>query len=86
MNLTKMIAELREQKQALEETMVMLERLARGQGKRRGRPPLFLSKALSQASTVGPGRKRRPFSAATRKKMAAAQRKRWAAIRKKQAS
>ena len=85
MNLTKMIAELREQKQALDETMIMLERLARSQGKRRGRPPLFLSKTRSQAST-GPARKRRPFSAATRKKMAAAQRKRWAAIRKKQAS
>jgi hypothetical protein len=82
MNLTKMIAELREQKQALEETMVMLERLARGQGKRRGRPPLF----LSQASKGGAARKRRSFSAETRKKMAAAQRKRWAAIRKKQAS
>jgi len=82
MNLTKMIADLREQKQALEQTMIMLERLARGQGKRRGRPPLF----LSQASKAGPARKRRPFSAETRKKMAAAQRKRWAAIRKKQAS
>ena len=81
MNLTKMIAELREQKEALEQTMLMLERLARGQGKRRGRPPLF----LSQASGAAP-RKRRPFSAETRKKMAAAQRKRWAAIRKKQAS
>jgi hypothetical protein len=86
MNLTKMIAELREQKEALEQTMIMLERLARGQGKRRGRPPLFLSKTLSQASPAGSGRKRRPFSAETRKKMAAAQRKRWAAIRKKQAS
>jgi hypothetical protein len=82
MNLTKMIAELREQKEALEQTMMMLERLARSQGKRRGRPPAF----LSQASSSGPARKRRPFSAETRKKMAVAQRKRWAAIRKKQAS
>jgi hypothetical protein len=82
MNLTKMIAELREQKQALEQTMVMLERIARSQGKRRGRPPLF----LSQASHAEPGRKRRPFSAETRKKMALAQRRRWAAIRKKKAS
>jgi len=86
MNLTKMIAELREQKQALDETMIMLERLARGQGKRRGRPPLFLSKTLNQASPAGPARKRRPFSAETRKKMAAAQRRRWAAARKKKAS
>ena len=79
MNLIKMIAELREQKQALEESIMMLERLARSQGKRRGRPPLFLSQ-------TGATRKRRPFSAETRKKMAAAQRKRWAAIRKKKAS
>jgi len=76
MDLTKMIAELREQKRILEETMIMLERLARSEGKRRGRPPLFLSRA-------GTSRKRRPFSAETRKKMAASQRKRWAAIRKK---
>ena len=80
MNLTKIIAELREQKEALEATMIMLERLARSQGKRRGRPPVFLS-AASQGKT-GAVRKRRPFSAATRKKMAASQRKRWAAIRK----
>ena len=86
MNLTKMIAELREQKQALEETMILLERIARSQGKRRGRPPLFLSKTLGQGSTTGPVRKRRPFSAETRKKMAAAQRRRWAASRKTQAS
>jgi hypothetical protein len=76
MDLTKMIAELRERKRILEETMIMLERLARSEGKRRGRPPLFLSRA-------GTPRKRRPFSAETRKKMAASQRKRWAAIRKK---
>jgi hypothetical protein len=86
MNLIKMIGELRERKQALEETMIMLERLARSQGKRRGRPPLFLSKIMSQASPAGPARKRRPFSAETRKRMAASQRKRWAAIRKKKAS
>jgi hypothetical protein len=82
MNLTKMIAELREQKEALEQTMLMLERLARTQGTRRGRPPLF----LSQPSGGNPARKRRPFSAETRKKMAASQRKRWAAIRKKEGS
>lgn len=86
MDLSKIIAELREQKLALEQTMIMLERLARGQGKRRGRPPAFLSK-LSQAGQAGPARrKRRPFSAATRKKMAASQRKRWAAIRTKKSS
>jgi hypothetical protein len=87
MNLTKMIGELRAQKQALEETMAILERLARGQGKRRGRPPAFLSELSGvTASPAGKTRKRKPFSAATRKKMAEAQRLRWAAHRKKKAS
>ena len=55
MNLVKMIAELRAEKAAVEETLILLERLARAQGKRRGRPPLYLTQA-------GAGRKRRPFS------------------------
>ena len=79
MNLNKMIAELREQKQALDESILILERLARGQGRRRGRPPSFLSEPEIT-------RKRRPFSAETRKKMAESQRKRWAAYRKKHSS
>ncbi|HEY2845471.1 MAG TPA: hypothetical protein VGJ09_17540 [Bryobacteraceae bacterium] len=83
MNLIKMIAELREQKQALDETIAIMERLARGQGKRRGRPPLFLSETGESVTPAGKTRKRRPFSSATRKKMAAAQRRRWAAVRKK---
>jgi len=83
MDLTKMIAELRQQKQALEETMLILERIARGQGKRRGRPPAFLSNVGSASTKTGAPRKRRPFSAETRKKMAASQRRRWAALRKK---
>jgi len=83
MDLTKMIAELREQKQALEETMLILERIARGQGKRRGRPPAFLSDLGTASNKTETPRKRKPFSAETRKKMAASQRRRWAAARKK---
>jgi hypothetical protein len=78
MDVLKMIAELRAEKAAVEQTLILLEQLARRQGgKRRGRPPLFLSK--------GPGiRKRKPFSEETKKRMAASQRKRWAAYRKTQ--
>lgn len=79
MNLNKMIAELRAQKQALDESILILERLARSQGRRRGRPPRFLSEPEVT-------RKRRPFSEETRKKMAESQRKRWAAYRKNQGS
>jgi hypothetical protein len=78
MNLGKVIEELRAERAAVEEAIVVLERLARGQGRRRGRPPLL----LLGSSDITVKRKRRPFSAETKKKMAAAQKKRWAAYRK----
>jgi hypothetical protein len=82
MDITKMLLELRSERAQLEEAILALKRLATGQGKRRGRPPKWMT-----LSVVGDGqetatRKRRAFSAATRAKMAAAQRKRWAARKK----
>ena len=79
MDILKMIAELRAEKAAIEETLILLERLAGTRGKRRGRPPKFLSESAGV-------RKRKPFSEATKKRMAASQRKRWAAYRKEQKS
>jgi len=49
-----------------------------GPAKRRGRPPKALSVTTTPA--VAP-KKRKGFSAATRKKMALAQKKRWAALK-----
>ena len=46
-----------------------------GTTKRPGRPPKNLS---SDGGVEGGGKKRKPLSAATRKKMARAQKKRWA--------
>ncbi len=43
MDITKMLAELRQEREAIEEAILTLERLARGRGKRRGRPPSWLS-------------------------------------------
>jgi hypothetical protein len=43
MDITKMLAELRQEREAIEEAILTLERLARGRGKRRGRPPTWLS-------------------------------------------
>jgi hypothetical protein len=43
MDITKMLAELRQEREAIEEAILTLERLARGRGKRRGRPPAWLS-------------------------------------------
>ena len=78
MNVNQMIIELRSEREALDQAIAVLERLARTQRRRRGRPPAWLS--LSNSSS--PDSKQRVMSAETRKKMAIAQRKRWAAYRK----
>jgi hypothetical protein len=64
MDVTRMLAELRQERQQIEEAIITLERLARGRGKRRGRPPLWLQEAKKRASaaqggTAGPGRPRK---------------------------
>lgn len=43
MDISKMLAELRQEREAIEEAIITLERLARGRGKRRGRPPAWLA-------------------------------------------
>jgi hypothetical protein len=43
MDLTEMLAELRAERQQIEQAIIILERLARGRGKRRGRPPLWMT-------------------------------------------
>jgi len=77
-----MIAELQSEKEAIDDAILVLERLANTRGKRRGRPPLWMSvvRDAGRAET----RRTRVFSAETRKRMAEAQKKRWAAFRKAQ--
>ncbi|HYP13417.1 MAG TPA: hypothetical protein VEQ63_05810 [Bryobacteraceae bacterium] len=63
MDVNKMLAELRQERQHIEEAILILERLARGRGKRRGRPPLWMSQAASvPAKRRGrpPGSKNKP--------------------------
>jgi hypothetical protein len=43
MDVAKILSELREERTQIEEAIVSLERLARGRGKRRGRPPGWLA-------------------------------------------
>lgn len=43
MDVTKMLAELRQEREQIEEAIMSLERLARGRGKRRGRPPAWMA-------------------------------------------
>lgn len=73
MNLTKMLAELKAEREGVEQAILVLERLASGSGKRRGRKPKWMSEALAPTT---PEKRPATLSAATRARMAAAQRKR----------
>jgi hypothetical protein len=43
MDVLKMLADLRQEREQIEEAILTLERLARGRGRRRGRPPSWMS-------------------------------------------
>jgi hypothetical protein len=62
MDVNKMLAELRQEREQIEEAIIILERLARGRGKRRGRPPLWMTTAAAPAKRRGrpPGSKNKP--------------------------
>ena len=45
MDVNRILNELRQEHDLLQHTIVTLERLVRGQGKRRGRPPAWLKEA-----------------------------------------
>lgn len=74
MNIVKMLAELRAERAAVEEGILVLERLAASSGrKRRGRPPAWMTGALPPSRD---GKRVFTRSAEARKRMAQAQRKR----------
>ena len=62
MDVLKMLADLRQEREQIEEAILTLERLARGRGKRRGRPPAWMA-ALKRRGRP-PGSKNRPKEAA----------------------
>jgi len=66
MDVNKILIDLRQERQQIEEAIISLERLARGRGRRRGRPPAWLALATQK-------RRGRPpkNSAAQTKKVAA---------------
>ena len=78
MDIGKMLSDLRAERAAVEESILVLERLALGRGKRRGRPPAWLTAATP------PSRVKKAYtrSTETRARMARAQRRRWAKARK----
>ena len=80
-----MLAELRSERDRVEEVILAVERLAMAAGgRRRGRPPKWMSLAKGPGAGSGELQKKRAVSPTARKRMAESQRKRWAA-RKKQA-
>ena len=45
MDVNKILGELRHEREQIEDAIISLERLARGRGKRRGRPPTWMKDA-----------------------------------------
>ena len=77
-----MLAELHAERQQIDQAILVVERLAAGtHGKRRGRPPKWMSAVDNKVVGTTAPRKKRAVSAATRKRIAAAQKKRWATKR-----
>jgi hypothetical protein len=57
MNVSEILAELKTEKQQIEEAIASLERLARGRGRRRGRPPGWMTELTEKRRGRPPGSK-----------------------------
>jgi hypothetical protein len=55
LDIDKMLADLRVEREQIEEAILTLERLARGRGRRRGRPPSWLKEAAASVSDIEDG-------------------------------
>lgn len=62
MDVLKMLADLRREREQIEEAILTLERLAQGRGRRRGRPPAWMSELKRRGRP--PGSKNKPKEAA----------------------
>lgn len=56
MDVNKILGELRQEREQIEDAIVSLERLARGRGKRRGRPPAWMKDAAERKRTRTPAK------------------------------
>lgn len=63
MDVSKILTELKEERLQIEEAIVSLERLARGRGKRRGRPPAWMADLAVKRRGRPPGSKNKVASA-----------------------
>jgi hypothetical protein len=62
MDVLKMLAELRQERAHIEEAILTLERLASGRGRRRGRPPAWMTAVKRRGRP--PGSKNKPKESA----------------------
>lgn len=58
MDINKMLGDLKAEREQIEEAIMTLERLARGRGRRRGRPPAWMAQIKRRGRP--PGSKNRP--------------------------
>lgn len=67
MDVTKILADLRQEREQIEEAILSLERLARGRGRRRGRPPTWMTEITAKRRGRPPGSKNKtsPKTAST---------------------
>jgi hypothetical protein len=72
MDVTKILADLREERQQIEEAILSLERLARGRGRRRGRPPSWMSDVTVKRRGRPPGSKNKVITASVAPKTSGA--------------
>ena len=70
MDVSRILAELKAEREQIEEAILSLEKLARGRGKRRGRPPAWLSETEAAAGEP-PKRRGRPPGSKNRATLAA---------------
>jgi hypothetical protein len=72
MDVSKILVDLREERAQIEEAILSLERLARGRGRRRGRPPAWMSEMTApKRRGRPPGTKNKTAPAAVAAKGAA---------------
>ena len=71
MDVSKILSELREERQQIEEAILSLERLARGRGRRRGRPPAWMSEMTPKRRGRPPGSKNKVAAAGAAPKSSA---------------
>lgn len=64
MDVLKMLADLRQEREQIEEAILTLERLANGHGRRRGRPPAWMTTVKRRGRPPGSKNKVKETAAA----------------------